>query len=1586
MSTGQEIVAAANAVFGQAWNQRLRAFAEERLRAAAQALVGTSIELGPFELLEVESLDEATINLHEPPGWTAADRDHVGMRFPGHGDWSLRLEYAVDIGPLRHEITVDVTVHFQIDLRFGPAVDGLPRIASADLSPALELDVDLDSAGGLLGPLEELLERVLLADVLLGLPIPLLMVLPEAIGMNELRGELAKLVGAPWIFGEPGPRYVHPRADADLEGAARYLSGKIQRHHLPFGSITNASFATPYFGSWRESIAAGFDPGDARANGKLADSAIWTGCYVAAEAHRFAAGVDRGEALANLRRALDGLDQLSVMKGVPGLINRVLRPADHLPPDTPPEELHRIFGLDDDLYLGRWQGRVWLMSDHLTRDQYIGVLFGCVAAYRLVPDAGVLAVARQVIVRMLDYLLDNAWTIWRIHPYWLDEHGGFSATLAHHFLQQLAWLSAGLLVTAGHDPDRHARYAAAHAERKPLAGLTWLFAVTDLLDDPVDGYYRFNLGHLTYWVLFEAEQDPAVRSGLREGYEILRAGIRHHDNPFFDLVAHAVTGERPPPGAVRRQLTDWLDRPRRYLPDEVLAPESIILDELSTRSGEKRLAPRHALGPKWKRWRDYSQWQQSPFLLGSWVDELPDTLEDLERRPSRRVEPRAPAGLRPRDDGASSGPSLADVLAPPVALPRVLSALEDHGIRIDPNGREGDPSTEAPGLDYPLAYWMARVHGLVDRNAHPMDPPSGLVPDHELYGPETREVQLTWRPSADAESYALRVLDLDDPGASANDPHTQDPLYTLALDGLHQTRVGMRIREGHRYSWWVHAVNAEGWTRASLARFAVEVSTADDADYVDSLFGGFTHTKLRPGTRWRLRFEMKNTGESQWSRRGGHKLGAVGDQNGDAHLFLAGAGKDPNRVWLPEDVVVKPGMRYSFEFDVVVPSEPGTYTPIFRMVRDAQPGYRGHWFGEQSPVEEIHVDPSVPLVDYAYCMTHDIPTVMDPGARAGVCLKIINTGNTTWTRAEGYKLGALGEAGGDAHGFLAGAGGDPNRVWLGEQDEIIPGAIHEFHFDIVAPAQAGDYELRFQMVRDAPPPDDHWFGAPTPRIRVHVRELRDDAALMLLPDLPPSMAPGVRRRVRVAMKNTGDTTWDRAGGYKLGAVGDTGGDAHLFLRGAGGDAVRVWLPEGVRVAPGETYVFEFELVAPNERRIFTPCFRMVREGVRWFGNSACDTVFVGPERDDAVIVGAIDLPPNMRPGERRTVRVALRNTGTTSWTREGLYKLGAVHDATGDAHAFLRNAGGDSVRVWLAEGETIDPGQTEVFRFDVVAPSEQRSYRPCFRMVREGVRWFGRPSCDEVVVGEVVERDEAALVTAIDFPTTMHPGERRMVSATFRNTGTTSWTRAARYKLGAVGDAGGHAHAFLVGTGGDPSRVWLDEDESIAPQQIKRFRFEVVAPTDAGLYRPCFRMVREGVRWFGPLTHGDVWVRSGVAHDDAELVEGPELPTRMSPGQRCTVRVVLKNTGSSTWTRAALYKLGAVGDAAGDAHAFLARAGGDPNRVWLDEDEAIHPGETKIFSFDVVAPDQPRTYEPCFRMVCEDVGWFGERTYTTVIV
>ncbi|PYS92121.1 MAG: hypothetical protein DMF64_10050 [Acidobacteria bacterium] len=118
-----------------------------------------------------------------------------------------------------------------------------------------------------------------------------------------------------------------------------------------------------------------------------------------------------------------------------------------------------------------------------------------------------------------------------------------------------------------------------------------------------------------------------------------------------------------------------------------------------------------------------------------------------------------------------------------------------------------------------------------------------------------------------------------------------------------------------------------------------------------------------------------------------------------------------------------------------------------------------------------------------------------------------------------------------------------------------------------------------------------------------------------------------------------------------------------------------------------------------------------------------------------------------------------------------------------------------------------------------------------------------------------------------------------------------------------------------------------------------------------------------------------------VNWNDAQFVS-QSVPTSMDGGQSYSVSVTMRNTGTSTWTAAHLYRLG-VQNPQDNSNWSI-------GRVAVPNDVA--PGATVTFNFAVIAPrfyapswDIAHPYNFQWQMVQDSVEWFGQLTQNVVV-
>lgn len=247
---------------------------------------------------------------------------------------------------------------------------------------------------------------------------------------------------------------------------------------------------------------------------KMADTGIWSGCYAASLACRYAVTRDP-EALALCRRAAAGLDLLSTATGVEGAISRAAGrpiPGDPLPDEVKPSPL----------------GGGLAYRDDPSRDTLSGVVLGWTCLARFVDDPEVRAYAGRNLGAIARRLFRGGMAV----------RGPDGRTTKHGSLQRK--------IALVFDNGSHASIGAAAV----LAGMrwsgdrdladAWSRLCDDGWDDAVDAQHTWvggkalsasnvNMAHLALLVLALEDTGKAKRNALEAMREFRRATRGWHN-------------------------------------------------------------------------------------------------------------------------------------------------------------------------------------------------------------------------------------------------------------------------------------------------------------------------------------------------------------------------------------------------------------------------------------------------------------------------------------------------------------------------------------------------------------------------------------------------------------------------------------------------------------------------------------------------------------------------------------------------------------------------------------------------------------------------------------------------------------------------------------------------------------------------------------------------------------------------------------------------------------------------------------------------------------------------------------------------
>ncbi|MBI4064326.1 MAG: hypothetical protein HY401_08520 [Elusimicrobia bacterium] len=96
------------------------------------------------------------------------------------------------------------------------------------------------------------------------------------------------------------------------------------------------------------------------------------------------------------------------------------------------------------------------------------------------------------------------------------------------------------------------------------------------------------------------------------------------------------------------------------------------------------------------------------------------------------------------------------------------------------------------------------------------------------------------------------------------------------------------------------------------------------------------------------------------------------------------------------------------------------------------------------------------------------------------------------------------------------------------------------------------------------------------------------------------------------------------------------------------------------------------------------------------------------------------------------------------------------------------------------------------------------------------------------------------------------------------------------------------------------------------------------------------------------------------------------VPSSMNPGQNYTVSLTMKNNGTTLWTSTGGYKLGSQNPQDNNRWGL--------SRIFMASGEQIVPNQNKTFNFTVTAPTTPAVYNFQWKMLVENLEWFGDTT------
>jgi uncharacterized protein (TIGR03437 family) len=327
------------------------------------------------------------------------------------------------------------------------------------------------------------------------------------------------------------------------ESDAVAISSAIQARHLPYGTIIDPVYATP-------------DSNQIVSYTRCADSAIWTGHYLAAEAFRYKVTGSQ-DAFANITAAIAGIKSLVDVTGN-NLLARCI-----VPLDSPYAQ--SIMG--EESANGIHTNAPWFWVGNTSRDEYSGVIFGLAVAYDMVSDATVKASISDLVTRLVAFLTGHNWNV--VMP-----DGSFSTTFLARPDQQLTLLQVGRHVNSDH-------FSTDYDLEKVLLSVTVPAPIgVDVTSNT--SYFKFNLDYINLYNLIRLEGSGPFKDLYQQAYSILWNHTKDQQNAHFNMIDRALnSADATRDAATVAMLDQWLQRPKRdpYVNLEGVLPSCNSPDE-----------------------------------------------------------------------------------------------------------------------------------------------------------------------------------------------------------------------------------------------------------------------------------------------------------------------------------------------------------------------------------------------------------------------------------------------------------------------------------------------------------------------------------------------------------------------------------------------------------------------------------------------------------------------------------------------------------------------------------------------------------------------------------------------------------------------------------------------------------------------------------------------------------------------------------------------------------------------------------------------------------------------------------------------
>lgn len=353
-------------------------------------------------------------------------------------------------------------------------------------------------------------------------------------------------------------------------------------------------------------------------------------------------------------------------------------------------------------------------------------------------------------------------------------------------------------------------------------------------------------------------------------------------------------------------------------------------------------------------------------------------------------------------------------------------------------------------------------------------------------------------------------------------------------------------------------------------------------------------------------------------------------------------------------------------------------------------------------------------------------------------------------------------------------------------------------------------------------------------------------------------------------------------------------------------------------------------------------------------------------------------PITLKSGSIGEFEVAIKNTGTATWTNSGenAVNLGTIRPMDRRSRfATISWIGANRPATMLEP--SVGSGETAHFRFTAMATGSGK-VTEYFGLVMERVGWFNLAIPLAINVQPAVWKGE--LVNQSVNSLELKSQEAATVTVRVRNVGDVAWPNsgAGAVKVATVNPVDRASGFYQSG--------WLSKNRLtsattvVEPGAEGEFTFSIQAPKKVGSYKEDFGLVAEGSAWLGVRFSLNIKVVPAIWNAKF-IAQSPDVLS-VSPGDTQTVWADFQNTGNTVWLNSGVtaVKLGTA-KPLDRVSVFKDESWLSNNRVVAITPAQVNPGEVGRFTFTVRAPNKIGKYREYFRPVVESTAWLSGEIY-----